>query len=255
MKLKYELNPPKIEVNGLINLPSLRERMNGFQKRAELLDGLVDGIHLTDSVLGIPRISGIVAAGHLNMNRKLDSIPVTCSLRIRDRSFLSICQFVADALLVGIKGVLLVAGDGSSDSAKYSVTRPSEIVLALRNMRYNENIELDLAIPNRIGKSSLIQRKIDVKPNAFITQSIDSLEALRSIVDLSHQNKIKIIACIMIPCEKNEPSAKIIGLNWADYKDTPIDFIKEAGRLADEILLTSPNNFNAGLQLLEQLRK
>jgi hypothetical protein len=44
-------------------------------------------------------------------------------------------------------------------------------------------------------------------------------------------------------------------LNWADYKDTPIDFIKEAGRLADEILLTSPNNFNAGLQLLEQLRK
>jgi 5,10-methylenetetrahydrofolate reductase len=255
MKLRYELNPPKIELNGSINLLSLRVRMDGFQKRAELLDGLVDGIHITDSVLGIPRLSGIVTAGHLKMNRKLDSISVTCSLRTRDRSFLSICQFVADAILVGIKGVLLVAGDDSSDSAKYSVTRPSETVRSLRSMRYNEHIELDLAVPNRIGKSSLIQKKIDVKPNAFITQSIDSLEALRSIVDLSHQNKIKVIACIMIPCEKNEPSAKIIGLNWADYKDTPIDFIKEAGRLADEVLLTSPNSFNAAKQLLEQLRK
>lgn len=255
MKLRYELNPPKIELNGSINLLSLRVRMDGFQKRAELLDGLVDGIHITDSVLGIPRLSGIVTAGHLKMNRKLDSISVTCSLRTRDRSFLSICQFVADAILVGIKGVLLVAGDDSSDSAKYSVTRASETVRSLRSMRYNEHIELDLAVPNRIGKSSLIQKKIDVKPNAFITQSIDSLEALRSIVDLSHQNKIKVIACIMIPCEKNEPSAKIIGLNWADYKDTPIDFIKEAGRLADEVLLTSPNSFNAAKQLLEQLRK
>jgi 5,10-methylenetetrahydrofolate reductase len=255
MKLRYELNPPKIELNGSINLLSLRVRMDGFQKRAELLDGLVDGIHITDSVLGIPRLSAIVTAGHLKMNRKLDSISVTCSLRTRDRSFLSTCQFVADAILVGIKGLLLVAGDDSSDSAKYSVTRPSETVRSLRNMRYNEHIELDLAVPNRIGKSSLIQKKIDVKPNAFITQSIDSLEALRSIVDLSHRNKIKVIACIMIPCEKNEPSAKIIGLNWSDYKDTPIDFIKEAGRLADEVLLTSPNNFNAAIQLLEQLRK
>jgi 5,10-methylenetetrahydrofolate reductase len=255
MKLKYELNPPKIKMNGLFNLPLLIERMDRFLKRAELLDGLVDGIHLTDSVLGIPRVSGIVTAGHLSMNRKLDSLPVTCTLRIRDRSFLSICQFVADALIVGIKGIQLVAGDDSSNNAKYSVARPSETLLALRNMGYNKHIELDLAIPNYIDRSSLIQRKIDAKPNSFITQSIDSLETLRSIVDVSHRNKIKVIACIMIPCEKNEPSAKTIGLNWAGYKDTPIDFIKEAGRLADEVLLTSPNNFNAGIRLLEQLKK
>ena len=57
----------------------LIERMDRFQKRAELLNGLVDGIHLTDSVLGIPRVSGIVTADHLSMNRKLDTLPVTCT--------------------------------------------------------------------------------------------------------------------------------------------------------------------------------
>ena len=67
MKLKYELNPPKIKMNGLFNLPLLIERMDRFLKRAELLNGLVDGIHLTDSVLGIPRVSGIVTAGQLSM--------------------------------------------------------------------------------------------------------------------------------------------------------------------------------------------
>jgi hypothetical protein len=78
---------------------------------------------------------------------------------------------------------------------------------------------------------------------------------LAGIVDIAHENKIRVIACVMIPCKKNEPSARTIGLNWTQYKDNPIEFVKEAGTLADEVLLTSPNNFNAGLQLLEQLKK
>jgi len=253
MKLNYELNPPKIENEGSVNLQVLNERMNTFQKRAGQLIGLVDGIHITDSVLGIPRISSIVAASLLSMNRILDTISVTCSLRIRDRTLISISQFIADALLLGIKGILLVAGDNSSNSSKYS-KKSSDLVRELRKMRYDEHIELDLAIPNQITKVALVQNKIEAKPDAFITQSIDSLESLKGIVEISHQNEIKVIACIMIPCQKNEASAKTIGLDWASYRSAPTDFIKEAGRIADEVLLTSPNSFDAGLDLLHQLR-
>lgn len=254
MKLIFELNPPKIEKNGCCNLPSLKESLSIFLKRAELLDGMVDGIHLTDSVLGIPRISGIAIASYLRTSRNSGSMPMSCSLRVRDRSFLSICQFVADSIVVGIKGVLVVSGDDSGDGARYSM-RPSEIVRSLHNMKYGRQIELDLAIPNHLQNSSFIQRKIDARPNAFVTQSIDSLDALRSIVEISHRNKIRVIACIMIPCQKNEISARVIGLNWSEYKDSPISFIKEAGRLADEVLLTSPNSFSDAAKLLEELRK
>jgi 5,10-methylenetetrahydrofolate reductase len=255
MKLNYELNPPKIAKDGTFSFLSLKEDLYRFQSRAELLDGLVENIHLTDSVLGVPRISGIAAASHLKSNGKLHSTGLTCSLRTQDRSLLSICQSVADAILLGIRGVLIVAGDDPKHKATYSVTMPSKIVKMLHTMRYDEEIEIELAIPNHIKQLSSIQGKIDARPNAFVTQSIESLEALARIVDIAHENKIRVIACVMIPCKKNEPSARIIGLNWAQYKDNPIEFVKEAGALAEEVLLTSPNNFNAGLQLLEQLNK
>jgi 5,10-methylenetetrahydrofolate reductase len=227
--------------------------MDSFQERAGLLQGLVDGIHLTDSVLGIPRVSGVVAAGLIRTNSAMGAIPITCSLRIRDRSPLSISQFVADATLVGIKGVLFVAGDDSTHSGK-CVTKPSELVRKLRSTGYDKCIELHLAVPSRITKNTEIQGKIEAKPDAFITQSIDSLNALKEIANVSHEHEIKVIACIMIPCEKNKPSAKSIGLNWHSYETAPIEFIREAAHIADQVLLTSPNSFKAGLEILHQLK-
>jgi 5,10-methylenetetrahydrofolate reductase len=253
MKLTYELNPPKIETAGTANLDSLKNMMYSFQNRAGLLQGLVDGIHLTDSVLGIPRVSGLVAAGLIRENSVMEAIPITCSLRIRDRSPLSISQFVADALVVGIKGILFVAGDDSTHSGKF-VIKSSQLVQKLRSTGYDKCIELYLAVPSRMTKNTKIQGKIDAKPDAFITQSIDSLDALKEIVTLSHGYEVKVTACIMIPSEKNEHSAKSIGLNWASYETAPIEFIREASKIADEVLLTSPNSFEAGLDILRQLK-
>ena len=85
------------------------------------MDGLVDDIHLTDSVLGVPRISGIVSCkSSKNVMENWIRQVLTCSLRTQDRSFLSICQSVADAILVGINGVLIVAGDDPKHKATYS---------------------------------------------------------------------------------------------------------------------------------------
>ena len=50
-------------------------------------------------------------------------------------------------------------------------------------------------------------------------------------------------------------SAETIGLDWKEYQNNAVDFIKEAGDLANEVLLTSPNSFRSGVELLERLRE
>jgi hypothetical protein len=59
----------------------------------------------------------------------------------------------------------------------------------------------------------------------------------------------------MVPSDNNQMSAQTIGLDWREYQNNVVDFIKEAGDLANEVLLTSPNSFRSGVELLESLRK
>ena len=59
MKISFELNPPRIVKNQHFDLVLLNQEIQKFTKRASELVHLVDGIHLTDSVLGIPRISSV----------------------------------------------------------------------------------------------------------------------------------------------------------------------------------------------------
>ena len=57
----------------------------------------------------------------------------------------------------------------------------------------------------------------------------------------------------MVPAEKNFESAKMIGLDWSFYQQGAADFVKKAGRMAESVLLTSPNGFQSGLDLLRQV--
>jgi hypothetical protein len=59
MKVSYELNPPKIVNGERFDLAQLNVGMLAMADRASQLSGLVGGIHLTDSVLGIPRVSSV----------------------------------------------------------------------------------------------------------------------------------------------------------------------------------------------------
>ena len=57
MTIMYEINPPRISADQNI--------LNTLFERIESISSVCDGIHLTDSVLGIPRISP------LNIAKKL----------------------------------------------------------------------------------------------------------------------------------------------------------------------------------------
>jgi 5,10-methylenetetrahydrofolate reductase len=253
MKITFELNPPKILKNQSFDLVLLNQEIQKFTKRASELVDLVNGIHLTDSVLGIPRISSVTAANLIKRTR--NPLNLSCSVRVRDRNYTSICQFVSDAILIGIKGVLVLMGDDPADGSKYLGLKPSSVLKRLNYDKYNSVIDFYLTMPNKIKSPSSIQNKINAKPSAFVTQSIASLDELGEIVDVARSHKIPVVACIMVPSKNNQMSAETIGLDWKQYQNNAVDFIREAGDLANEVLLTSPNSFKSGVEVLERLRK
>ena len=75
MTIRYEINPPKISDDGQKIRDVLFERI-------KVISSVCDGIHLTDSVLGIPRISPFEIAEQIREHDK--NIKITCSLRIID---------------------------------------------------------------------------------------------------------------------------------------------------------------------------
>ncbi|HEY3094128.1 MAG TPA: hypothetical protein VGJ42_00025 [Nitrososphaera sp.] len=254
MKISYELNPPKIVKGQRFDLTQLNADMQAMADRALQLSGLVSGIHLTDSVLGIPRVSSVTAAGYIK--GRVDAGRLSCSIRVRDRNFTSLCQAVSDAIMIGVDSLLVLMGDDPADGPSDSGLRPSAAVKMLMKEGYSSSIKLDLSFPAKVRDKSArsVRSKVEAKPHSLVTQSISSLTDLEEIVDLAKPHGIKVVAVVMVPAEKNRHSASLIGLDWSEYEKDPADFVRHAARIADRVLLTSPNSFGSGLEILKQLK-
>ncbi|MDQ4050446.1 MAG: hypothetical protein M3093_02415 [Thermoproteota archaeon] len=256
IKVAYELNPPKIVKGERFDLGQLKGDMEQMLNRASQLRGLVTGIHLTDSVLGIPRLSSVTAARYIGKYVDTET-KLSCSIRVRDRNFPSLCQAVSDAILIGAESVLLLMGDEPADKLGGSGLRPSRAVKMLKDYGYDSNIKLDLSCPAKVKNNSTksIKNKLEANPHSLVTQSISSLSDLGEISDLARSHGIKVTAVVMVPSEKNRQSASLIGLDWSEYEANPVDFILQAAKLANQVLLTSPNSFASGLDLLLQIKQ
>ena len=256
MKITYELNPPRIVRGDEFDPRNLRNDIQIMVDRACQLEGRVSGIHLTDSVLGIPRLSSITAASSVLSALGRNSPALSCSLRSRDRNFTSLSQAVGDATILGVESLLILLGDEPADGPGGSYLKPSEALAMLKRMGYNKWIGLNLSFPARVKDCPprSVEKKIEARPDCFVTQSISSLSDLGEIVDLARPHGIRTAAVIMVPSEKNRQSASAIGLDWSGYEKDPVEFIKSAGRIADGVILTSPNSFRAGLEILDLLK-
>lgn len=248
-KIRFELNPPKTVQNRYFEDHELRKSLLSLVGRARELVGLVDGIHITDSVLGIPRISGISFAHFIRHSG--NSLPISCSLRARDRNYTSFMQFVGDAILLGLESILILKGDELGPDSSTSNLKPTEILKILQREKYDRYINFNLTAPSKATNRLQIEKKILSKPHSLVTQSIESLADLEELADLAKQHGIRTVACIMIPSDKNLKSAQMIGLDWNGYSKDPVSFITEAGKIADEVLLTSPNHFAAAIEVLK----
>lgn len=251
MSIRYEINPPRVIQDGVLSHKQVKGLLGKVEKRIATAAKYCNGIHLTDSVLGIPRISPITTGAIIrDTNSKLD---ITASLRVRDRNITALTQSVYDAILLGLDGLLILKGDEPPAGPKDSKLIPSEVVKHFTKQGFGKNLDFYLSVSAHPDFDK-IQKKIDAEPTGFVTQVIQSPDQVHRLVDKLKPQGFKVIPCVMIPSIKNANSAKMLSLDFAQYQEIITDFIIEIHKSAKDILVTSPNDFKASIKILSQLK-
>ncbi len=258
MNVIYEINPPKILHNSVINVNTINQEIEKFLYRTQILTKYTNFIHITDSVLGIPRISSIHGAALITDYLKNGQLKISCSVRTRDRNINSLIQFATQSVYLKIKDLLFIMGDKPQLNNKTPVdtplSKPTDVIKILNSLGFSDLINLNLSIPNKIININNFIKKTQANPYGFITQSIKSVQEVKDIKRLLDTSPIKLVPCIMIPSEKNNQAAKMIGLDWKGYENNLLEFILQVGELVDHILITSPNSFSEGLDILSKIK-
>ena len=250
MTIRYEINPPKIIQDSNLSHEEITKLLDKVKHRVAEISASCDGIHFTDSVLGIPRISPVTTG---KLIRKLNSkIEITVSLRVRDKNLTLLSKLMEDTVSGGLDGVLILKGDASPDGQKDSGLIPSQVVKHFNELGYGKKLDLFLSLPSKPDFNK-IQKKIEAEPAGFITQVIHSIDEVTRIVDKLKPCGFKIIPCILLPSEKNKKSAKLLQLDWSEYKNSVEDFIRKVHKIAGDVLVTSPNDFNSAKDILGKL--
>ena len=129
MTILYEINPPRISDDQNI--------LNTVLDRIESFSPVCDGIHLTDSVLGIPRISPLNIAKKIRETNQ--KIKLTCSLRVRDKELNAIEEIVKESVGI-VDGKLILMGDISNVNSDKSNLVSSQVVTFLNDRGFNEKL-------------------------------------------------------------------------------------------------------------------
>jgi len=241
MTITYEINPPRI--------PAEQNTLNVLLERIESISTVCDGIHLTDSVLGIPRVSPLDIAKKIRETNQ--KIKLTCSLRVRDKELNAIEEIVKESVGI-VDGILILMGDKSNTNGDKTNLVSSQVVTFLNDGGFNEKHELFLSIPANPNITK-IQKKINAKPKGFFTQVVSSKAMVQRITDYLKPNGFRIIPCLLLPSEKNSKSAKFLKIDWSDYKNNFLEFVHQIHDLAGDVLISSPNDFKGAHEILSKL--
>ena len=242
MTVRYEINPPKISDDG-------QNARNVLFERIKMISSVCNGIHLTDSVLGIPRVSPFEIARQIRESNK--NIKLTCSLRVRDRNLNDIEKIVQQSVGT-VDGILVLMGDKSNTISNKDELVPSQVVKTLNDNGLGKKIELFLSIPSNPNFTK-IQKKINAKPMGFFTQVIHSKDQIEKIANRLKPNDFKIIPCLLLPSQNNLKSAEFLKIDWSNYKENVVGFINEIHSITNDILITSPNDFKGAHETLSKL--
>ncbi|MFM7797252.1 MAG: hypothetical protein ACKO7N_10865 [Candidatus Nitrosotenuis sp.] len=139
MTIRYEINPPRVIQDNALSHKQVKLLLDKVQKRIIEASKFCNGIHLTDSVLGVPRISPITT-GAIIRNTGVN-VDITASLRVRDRNITALTQSVYDAVLLGLDGLLILKGDEPPAGPKDSKLIPSEIVKYFTKQGFGNNLD------------------------------------------------------------------------------------------------------------------
>ncbi|MGD8638712.1 MAG: methylenetetrahydrofolate reductase [Nitrosopumilaceae archaeon] len=244
MTIRYEANPPKI-------LPgvNIEESISKFVDKIKLISKKCDAIHLTENVLGYQRVSPI-KVGKI-IRKEIPNLPITVSLRVRDKTQEEIDSFVQQVIDEAFSGILVLMGDPPQDGQKDSGLFPSQVVKNLKEKQIDSKIDLYLSISNKPDFSK-IGKKISAKPKGFMTQVVQSSDQVKT---LSEKLKgFSIIPIVLYPSDKNEKSAKFLNLNLEQYRENFAEFLSQVHQTTGDVLITSPSDFSGLSEFLEKNR-
>jgi len=241
MTITYEINPPRI--------PAEQNTLNVLLERIESISTVCDGIHLTDSVLGIPRVSPLDIAKKIRETNQ--KIKLTCSLRVRDKELNTIERIVKESVGI-VDGILILMGDRSNINSDKTNLVSSQVVTSLNDNGFGEKLELFLSIP-ATPNFTKIQKKINAKPKGFFTQVVSSKAMVQRMTDYLKPSGFRVIPCLLLPSEKNSKSAEFLKIDWSNYKNNFLEFAQQIHDLAGDILISSPNDFKGAHETLSKL--
>ena len=233
MTIRYEANPPKILPDGDID-----KSIKKFIERIKDISKKCDAIHLTENVLGFHRVSPL-EVGKI-IKKEIPDLPITVSLRVRDKSEEEISEFVDNCIEIGFSGILILMGDPSQTGKVDSGEIPSLTVKKLKEKNIDSKIDLYLSVSNKPNFSKL-GKKTDAGPRGFMTQVVQNVEQVQALAD--NLKEFSVIPIILFPSEKNEKSAKFLDLDLELYSQEFEEILKKSHEITGDVLLTSPNDF------------
>jgi len=241
MTIRYEANPPKV-------LPDVDtdESIRKFIERIKKISKKCDAIHLTENVLGFQRVSPI-KVGEIIKN-EIPNLPITVSLRVRDKSEKEIFEVVENCISIGFSGILILMGDPSQTGKQDSGMIPSTTVKKLKEKGLDSKIDFYLSISNKPNFSK-IGKKIDANPKGFMTQVIQNIEQVQNLSD--NLKGFSIIPILLYPSLKNEKSAEFLNLDLTTYSKEFEELLKKTHEITGDVLITSPSDFTSLNEFLE----
>ena len=241
MVIRYEANPPKI----LPNVP-VEDDIERFIEKIKIISTRCDAIHLTENVLGAKRVSPI-HVGNI-IKQQIPNLPITTSLRVCDKTREGVLKFVDECVAAEFEGILVLMGDPSK-TIQDSGLIPSSIVRMLNDLNYDSNIDLYLSISNTPNFTK-ITKKLDANPKGFVTQVVQNTDQVRTLCDRLTGFSITPIA--LYPSLKNTRSAEFLNIDMTQYKDSFADFVSNIHDITNDVLITSPNDFDGLIQFLDK---
>lgn len=232
--IRYEANPPKILPDVNLDNATLE-----FVNKIKTISTNCDALHLTENVLGFHRMSPIEIGKIIKNN--IPNLPITTSLRVRDKTEDQIELFVENCIDAGFSSILVIMGDPSQDGRPDSGEIPSKVVKRLSSQGIDSKIDLYLSIPNEPNFAKL-EKKIDANPKGFITQVIQSTKQVQNIHD--NLSSFNIIPILLFPSKKNIKSAKFLDIDFTIYENHFEEFVSNIHKITGDVLITSPNDFN-----------
>ncbi len=242
MVIFFEINPPKV-IEGESNSDAL-ERMHNLAKKFDSILQTCGGVLVTDSVLGKPRFDPVKMACIIKESHP--NLEIIVSMRVIDKTKAAVSQFVTKTHDQKIDGILVIKGDPGEGTDSGLIPSTVAKTISTETRTY-------LSVPSRPNYAK-IQKKIDSNPAGFFTQVIRNRDDVDNICKKLTPLGFRIIPCILIPSEKNLPSAKFLNLDWSPYSQNIEEFIKFVHETAGDVLLTSPSDMQTAVSVLDAFR-